>query len=222
VEGRVRVRARGELGIRTLPELSWNSNEDREIRIPLEILGPDGRLDLLLEPADADGLIGGTIERLALYRKSALFELSYLRGMGLVLLQSLIVLATTLAMSTFCSAPLSILLGILVFLVGSAHGALAEGLRAISIAIEEQERSGRSVGVAQDIHPTYAKASRLVTRAVLAVVPDFGHFDYSRWLLKDLQVSWREMGRAAGRALPSILVLALLGMAVMRVKGFEG
>ena len=43
-----------------------------------------------------------------------------------------------------------------------------------------------------------------------------------RWLLKDLQVSWKEIGKAGTRAAPSILVLLLLGVVVMRLRGFEG
>ena len=222
VEGKVLVRVRGAGGVRDLPDVAWNSNEERELSVPREILGADGRLDVLLEPADPDGFIAGSLSRMTVFRKSSLFELAYLRGMGLVLLQSLIVLATTLSMSTFCTAPLSIVLGVLMFAVGVTHGALADGVRDIGVSVKEQEETGRRTGVTQEVPPFYAKAALAVSRAVLALVPDFGHFDYSRWLLKDLEVSWREMGRAARRALPPVLVLVLLGMLVMRMRGFEG
>jgi ABC-type transport system involved in multi-copper enzyme maturation permease subunit len=221
-DGRIRIFARGLDGGQALPDQTWNTNEEREFDLPRQLVGQDGRLEILLEPGDPDGYIAASAGRLVLYGKSDLFELAYLQGMGLVLLQSLVVLSMTLAASTFCSAPLSILLGILIFFVGVVHGAVAEGVRDIDASLKVQEETGRAVGVGQDINPALARFSRIVSRPVLAVIPDFSHFDYSQWLLKDLTVSWKDLGRATGQAFPPVLALTALGLLVMRFKGFAG
>jgi hypothetical protein len=59
-----------------------------------------------------------------------------------------------------------------------------------------------------------------VSKAVLRIVPDFDHFDFSRWLLKDKAVSGGELAVAIGYAVPPVLVLGLLGMLVLAVKDF--
>ena len=221
VEGRIQVLARTAAGREVrLPDLTLHSNEDTEFTIPASAIEGSGRLELMLRPLDEDGLIAGHKGRLFLFRPSILFEAAYLRGMGLVLLQSLIVLATTLAASTFVSAPLSIILGIFVYLVGVTHSYVAEGTRDIQRSLGEAATTGRSSGVVKEVGTPVAWLSTIVTKATLWMIPDFQHFDYSRWLLKDLTVSGREAGAAALRAFVPTAFLALLGVLVMRYKDF--
>jgi hypothetical protein len=63
--------------------------------------------------------------------------------------------------------------------------------------------------------------STAMSKAALAAVPDFTHFDYSVWLLKDQAVSWSELAGAAGKAVVPISVLITLGLLVMYFKDFD-
>ena len=219
-EGRVRIKVRNPRETRTVAEVSLNTNEERDFSIPADLVGPEGAIDVLFEAMDADGFAAGTRERLLLYRPSASFELAFARGLGLVFLQSLLVLSLTLMTSTLLSAPLSILMGILLYTVGSAHSYVAEGARDIDKSLEEARLSGGKRRTPEDIDPTVLRVSTFLSRGVLAVVPDFNRFDYSLWLLKDHEVSGRDLARAAAWSLPHAAALALLGVLIMVFKDF--
>ena len=79
----------------------------------------------------------------------------------------------------------------------------------------------KQVRTPENIPPAVLWFSNKMSQAVLAVVPDFAHFDFSVWLLKDHVVSWRELGSAGGKALPPILVLMALGTLLMVFKDFD-
>jgi hypothetical protein len=156
-----------------------------------------------------------------LYEKSMSFELAFVRGLGLILLQSLIVLSITLASSTFLSAPLSIILGILLYIVGSIHTYVREGSREIDNSLTEIRMSKTPVRTPENIPVWVLTFSTTMSKAALAAVPDFGNFDYSVWLLKDHAVSWSELAGAVGKAVPPIAVLITLGILVMYFKDFD-
>jgi hypothetical protein len=215
VEGRARILARCNDQIREIATLSLNTNEEREFEIPVEVLGRGGTLELAVQAADPDGFASGDGSRMVLYAKPMLFEAAYLGGMGLVLLQSLTVLSVTLAASTLVSGPLSVLLGILLYLVGTIHGFMLEGTRDLRRSLEADAATGGRTGTVRDLPPAIIQISTSISSAVLKAVPDFDRFDYGRWLLRDTALSWREAGRAAGHALPVILVCTLLGTLIM-------
>lgn len=219
--GVLAVRARAASGRTEEIRFPANTSEERSFTLPADLVEPEGTLELAFRPADPDGLIAGHARSVVLYRKPSSFELNFARGMILVLLQSLVVLAVTLAASTWVSAPLSILLGILVYLVGSAHGFIREAARDVEFTVRQapgQEAAPRPGGL--DLPPWIMKTSASLSRAVLALVPDFAHFDFARWLLKDHAVSGRDLAEAAGRAAPPVLVLALLGTALLYFRDF--
>jgi len=218
-EGNVRVRVRNARETRTVAELSLNTNEELDFGFPADLVGPEGRVDVLFQALDPDGFIAGTRERLVLYRRPGSFELAFVRGLGLLFLQSLLVLSVTLMTSTFLSAPLSVLMGILLYLVGSAHGYVAEGARDIDRALSEAKAAGRS-RTPEDLPPWVLRTSTFLSRGVLAAIPDFARFDYSLWLLKDHEVSGRDLARAAAWSLPHAAGLALLGVLIMVFKDF--
>ncbi len=219
-EGRVLVKVRNPRETRLVAELSLNTNEDREFLFPRDLVGPEGAIDVLLEAMDSDGFAAGTQDRLLLYRKSALFELAFARGLGLVFLQSILVLSVTLMASTFLSAPLSILAGILLYVLGSIHGFVMEGARDIDHSLEEARLSGGRARTPENLPPGLLKASTFISRKVLAVIPDFDRFDYSLWLLKDHAVSGQDLARAAAWSVPHAAALALLGVLIMIFKDF--
>lgn len=219
--GTVNIRVRNDAGAKHELSLTLNTNEEREFPFPADLIGPDGSLTVEIRAGDPDGKIGGALGWLLLYEKSMSFELAYARGLGLILLQSMIVLSITLMSSTFLSAPLSILLGILLYIVGSIHSYVRDGTRDIDQSLAEIRTSKEKVKTPENLPNWVLSFSTTMSKGVLAAVPDFDHFDYSVWLLKDHAVSWRELASAAGKALPPILVLAFLGTLLMMFKDFD-
>jgi len=107
--------------------------------------------------------------------------------------------------------------------VGSIYGYIRDGTREIDhslaeiqLAKEKKQRPPR-----EDLPAPVLWISNKLSKAVLKVVPDFDHFDYSVWLLKDHVVSWRELADAGSKALPPIGVLVVLGTVLMLFKDFD-
>ena len=220
--GTVRILIRNSKGeTHELKPLDMNTNEEREFTFPATMVPDDGGLMVELRCGDADGIIAAAPAWVLVYERSMLFELAFARGLALILLQSLVVLSITLMGSTFLSAPLSILLGILLYMVGSIYGYIRDGTREIDYSLAEIRTSKEKKRPPEDIPVGLLQFSNAMSKVVLEVTPDFAHFDYSVWLLKDQAVSWGELGAAGGKALPPILVLVVLGTLVMAFKDFD-
>ncbi|HVR85755.1 MAG TPA: hypothetical protein VMU54_15660 [Planctomycetota bacterium] len=221
--GTVEVRiANRSGGVHSTP-LSMNTNEEQEFSFPAALIGDDGVVQVQVRTVDADGIIASSQAWLILYEKSVLFELAFARGLALILLQSMIVLSITLMSSTFLSAPLSILLGILLYLVGSVHGYVREGSREIDLSLAEirLSKGKEKVRTPEGLPPLLLRFSTGTSKLVLAAVPDFATFDYSVWLLKDHAVSWGEIAGAARKASLPIAVMVALGTLLMVFKDFD-
>jgi hypothetical protein len=219
--GTVEIRVLNAAGGKHTVQLAMNTNEEREFPFPADLIGPDGSLRVEIRPMDGDGVIASSQDWLILYQKSILFEVAFARGLLLILLQSMIVLSITLMSSTFLSAPLSILLGILLYLVGSIHGYVKEGSRDIDRSLAEIRMGKGKTATPEGLPPGLLKFSTETSKLVLAAVPDFANFDYSVWLLKDHAVSWREIGGASSTAVVPIAIMVLLGTVVMAFKDFD-
>jgi hypothetical protein len=220
--GSVRILVRNPAGGKhEIRQLEMNTNEEREFTFPASLIQDDGNLSVEMRCGDADGIIAASPTWVPLFEKSMLFEVAFVRGLGLILLQSMIVLSITLMASTFLSAPLSILLGILLYLVGSIYGYIRDGTREIDYSLSEIRTSKEPRRSPEDLPVGVLWFSNIMSKGVLAVTPDFDQFDYSVWLLKDRAVSWKELGTAGGKALPPILVLVALGTLIMAFKDFD-
>jgi hypothetical protein len=219
--GTVDLLIRNPAGGKHAARLNLNTNEQEKVKFPADLIGEDGELRVEVVALDPDGKIASSKDWMLLYQKSMLFELAFARGLGLILLQSMVVLSITLMSSTFLSAPLSILLGILLYLVGSIHGYVLEGSRDIDNSLAEIKQSKGKAPTPEGLPTGVLKFSTETSKLVLAAVPDFAHFDYSVWLLKDHAVSWRELAGAVGKALPPIAVMVVLGTLVMAFKDFD-
>ena len=218
--GNVRLEIRAPSGAGHHAEQFLNTNEDKEWSIPADLVGPGGTLEATLRCSDGDGYIGAAKAGLGLYLKPTLFELAFARGLVLLLLQAMTVLSLTLAASAFLSAPLSILLGTLLYIVGSGYGYVKDGTRDIDESVQELQAGKHRARVPEEIPSWFLRFSSTVSKAVLAVVPDFDQFDYSKWLLRDRAVTGRELAAAAGHAALPVLVLGALGMLVLCFKDF--
>jgi hypothetical protein len=133
----------------------------------------------------------------------------------------LTVLTLTLAASTLVSGPLAVLLGILLYLVGSIYGFTAEATRELdrSLAVE---RGAQNTGTVRDLPAPLVRISNAISKAVLKVVPDFDRFDYGRWLMKDTTVSWPETRAAGAHALPLLALCLAGGILVMLWRDLGG
>ncbi len=220
--GNVRIAASLPAGGAHEQVVFMQQNEEASFSVPAEAVGADGILLLSLLCDDPGENMAGWDRSVAIYERSASFELNFLRGMGLVFLQSLLVLTLTFTASTYLSSPVSILLGILLYLVGMTHSYVLEGTRDIDRSLSElDERAGKGPArTPEDLPPWALVLSTWISKAVLAVVPDFERFDFSRWLLKDRRISWGEIATAGAFALPPAIVLLLAGMLVMRFRDF--
>jgi hypothetical protein len=220
--GTVEFRLRNKSGAAThTTRLALNTNEERPFAFPASLIDGDGVLRAEVRVVDSDGVIAAAPGWMVLYQKSMSFELAFARGLGLILLQSLIVLSVTLASSTFLSAPLSIILGILLYIVGSVHSYVREGSREIDNTLAEIRLSKTPVRTPENLPPWLLSFSTTMSKGALAAVPDFANFDYSVWLLKDQAVSWAELGSAAWKAVPPIAALIALGILMMVFKDFD-
>lgn len=218
--GRVRLILRNEAGRVHEEEAQLNTNEDHVWEFPPGFAGAAGTLRLEARPLDEDGYAMGSASTAGVLGRPLGFELNFMKGLGLVYLQSLVVLGMTLAASTVISGPLSILLGILVYVVGSAHSFVREGARDIDRSLSETREAGHRHGKGEELPPWVLRASVRVSEFVLGGVPDFDRFDFSKWLLKDRAVTWTDLGRASGKALVPLAVLSLLGALLIRFRDF--
>ena len=201
--------------------LFLQTHEEGSFSFPADLIGADGTLEVRVAPADADGWISGWAASLALFTRPANFELNFLKGLVLAFFQSALVLAATLMASTFLSAPVSILLGIMLYVVGSVHTYAREGTRDIDRSMETSSGHEGHGGAAGEIPRPVLRVSSAISKVILVIVPDFDRFDFSAWLLKDRAVSWNDLARAAfPHAAIQAVILTALGMLVMRFKDF--
>jgi ABC-type transport system involved in multi-copper enzyme maturation permease subunit len=220
--GTVRIVVRNPAGAsHEIKQLEMNTNEEREFTFPASLIRDDGTVSIEIHCGDSDGVIASAPTYVPIFEKSMLFELAFLRGLGLILLQSMIVLSITLASSTLLSAPISILLGIILYIFGSIYGYILEGTREIDNTLSEIRMGKEKQRTPEDLPVGVLWFSTKVSKVLLKALPNFDHFDYSVWLLKDRAVSWTELGTAGGKALPPILVLVALGTLVMAFKDFD-
>ncbi|HKS16688.1 MAG TPA: hypothetical protein VJU16_05200, partial [Planctomycetota bacterium] len=151
------------------------------------------------------------------------FQANFMKGMFLVLLQSSMVLLATLAASTFVSAPVSILLGICLFLTGSAWSFVTESLEDVDRRLQDVERrqkEGTPERGPEDIPPWLLRVSGAMSRVVLKAVPDFEAFNFGEWLLTDTAVSARDIGRALVSFATRAAILLLVGLVLISFRDF--
>lgn len=195
-----------------------------EFEIPGRLVSADGRLWIKIRPEDPDVLIIAGPGDFSVRTNPVNFELNFMKGMFLVLLQSSMVLLATLSASTFVSAPVSILLGICLFLTGSAWSFVTESLEDVDRRlqdVERREREGVPEHGPEDIPPWLLRISGAMSRVVLKAVPDFEAFNFGEWLLTDTAVSTRDLGRALVSFATRAAILLLVGLVLISFRDFS-
>ncbi len=198
------------------------THEENRFNFPATLVSEDGSLDVIVRASDPDGAIAGWTDSAKLYERPRNFELNFALGMLLVLLQSLLVLSATMMATTFLSAPLSIIMGILVVLIGSVHSFALEGARQIDRSLEQiQEHPEEELHTPEGLPEWILAPSTFVAKLALTAVPDFSNFDFSHWLLKDHALTWKEVGQAALLAAPLVIATMLVSVFFMAFKDFK-
>jgi len=121
-------------------EVRFQTNRFTTFEIPGSTISDDGRLGIRMRPGEPDLQIAAWPDGLTISGLPVNFEVNFLKGMGLILLQSTLVVLATLAASTFVSAPVSILLGICLFLTWSSWSFVTESLEAVNRQLRDQAR----------------------------------------------------------------------------------
>ena len=207
-----------------LPPIRFETNRWMdEIEIPGRAISDDGSLLIRMWPDEEAVQIAARQEDLTISSLPVSFELNFMKGMFLVLLQSTLVLLATLAASTFVSAPVSILLGICLFLTGSSWSFVTDSLEDVDRRIQEAEERGREGGHQhgpEDLPPWLLRISGGLSRIVLEAVPNFDTYNFGEWLLSDTAVSGRDFGRALGAFAPRAALLLVIGLALITFRDF--
>ena len=196
-----------------------------EFALPARAVTDDGRLIVRLDPAEDALQLAAAPEDFSIRSGPVNFQFNFMKGMLLVLLQSSMVLLATLAASTFVSAPVSILLGICLFLTGSTWSFVTESLEDVDRRLKEVDERAHGAGdghghAPEDIPPWILRVSGTMSRVVLEAVPNFDAFNFADWLLTDTAVSGRDLGRAVVSFAPRAAVLLLVGLLLISFRDF--
>jgi hypothetical protein len=205
-----------------LPPVRFETNRMMDFDIPGSAISDDGRLLIRMRPDEANLLIGAWPSYLTIRGSPVNFELNFMKGMVLILLQSSLVLLATLSASTFVSAPVSILLGICLFLTGSTWSFVTDSLQDVDTRLQEAERREREGGPPghEDIPPWLLRISGGLSRVVLEAVPNFDSYNFGEWLLTDTAVSAGDFGRALGAFAHRAALLLIVGLVLISFRDF--
>lgn len=205
------------------------SNEWTAITFPRTYIGRSGALeiDVLRTVATDEASI-----RMDRYRRGRcgieifgapeIFELSLLKGLGLVLLEAVFLLAMVLAVSTFLSGPVTVFFGLTLYLLGSMHGFVAESVRDVSQTLETREAArarGERVG-RTDLPEWVLRASLAGSSVILGVFPSFDLLDPMVFLVEDVSVPFRALGRGLAEVGVHILAALAIGCVVIHLRDF--
>jgi hypothetical protein len=187
--------------------------------IPRSMIGSGGRIHLEVRRIEADEYLHVERNRVetgqegvVLFESPEWFETSMFKSLGMVFLEGLFLLAVVLSASSFLSAPVTLFLGLSLFIVGSVHGFLQEAVEDTRYAIAHQERSHEGHGHREgDLPPWILKVSATVSSAVLNTIPDFRTLDPTPFLLDDRSIPPRVLAGALGSVIVHILVSLAVG-----------
>lgn len=196
----------------------------QDLEIPGRAISGDGRLLIRMRPDEPDVEIASWPDGIWIRSNPVNFQLNFMKGMLLVLMQSSMVLLATLAASTVVSAPVSILLGICLFLTGSTWSFVTESLEDVDRRLKDVEKrrleDTHEHAPPEDIPPWLLRVSGTMSRVVLRAVPDFNAYDFGDRLLTDTAVSGRDLGRALGSFAPRAAILVLVGLLLISYRDF--
>ncbi len=204
---------------------TFHTNQETPVEFDAALIGDDGELEIEVAPGEPDLLVDADKQGIVIFGASRNFEINFLKGMLLVLFQSTVVMAITLMGSTRFTAPVAIVLGIKLYVIGMMWGHIAEGVRDIDVQMEQYRiamAQGRpqQARTPEDIPPWLLKVSTAVSKITLKAVPDFGQFNFSDYLLNDHAVMAADLGGGFAAMVVRVAVLVGLGLLFMLTRDF--
>lgn len=196
---------------------------------PLAPAWLEGRKSLTIEVerGEPDTVFLIVPDGVALRSRYVAFESGFLRALGLLYLELLLLLAIVLPCSTWLSGPVSLFVGIALFICGMALESIQENLVHLESVIRMSELM-ESAGQESHHHggvevPVWAlRASRfLLQNVVLAAFPELHRFEGASLLLGGVLIPASRVGWAALYVAIYTLVTSILGMLIMRFREFR-
>lgn len=194
--------------------------------VPRTLIGSSGRLQIEVTRTDPHDFIVLDMTRLrkeqagvAIFQREGSFELNLIRGGLLLLFQTLFLLSLSITASTVVSGQVATFVAIAGLLICSMYGFMEEAIEDIQYSLERAEQ-GRS-HVPHELPPWMLKLSSTVSRAVLSLVPNFSQMDPGSFLLEDLAIGARELGRGLAYIGLRCLLLILIGCLFILLRDFN-
>jgi hypothetical protein len=194
------------------------------LRFPRRIISSDGRLQVQLERVKPQTVVIATANSVFLEEGAGSFELNYLKGLGLIFLQSLVVTSGTLCVTSFVSGPVGIFFGLALLFCGSIYGFVEESIRLSEKGLKRRQellKQGKRVySQPQEIPPWLLDIATRLSKNALKVIPDFRRFDPSDKLLENLVIPGQTVASSLIYSTPYLIFFVLLGAIIMHFKGF--
>lgn len=201
-------------------QLFMSSNVPAAISVPRRVL-VGGPVTVALICANPGYEVYVKREGAAFFEVSRSFELNVAKCFAPIFLEGLILMSVSLAASAWLSAPVSMLVGVFVFILGLGSGFLQKALRTTQSAIEQAEKPKAHQHGAEDIPAPVLKISAAVTKAVLKVVPVFDDYDQSQLLMNDVDIPAKALGGVAASSCLYWLVPAAIGLVLLQFREFQ-
>lgn len=175
------------------------------------------------EPDTILALVPGGV---ALRSRAVAFESGFLRALVLIYLELLLLLAIVLPCSTWLSGPVSLFVGIALFICGMALEEMQEtmvhlesAIRAAELFESDAEHGHRHHGLE---FPLWAlKGSRFVSKGVLAVFPRLERFEGAPLLIAGVQIPLGQVAGTAAYVGLYTLAASIVAMLIMRFREFR-
>ncbi|MBI2932946.1 MAG: hypothetical protein HYY16_14980 [Planctomycetes bacterium] len=225
-EGRLRVRLRNpQTGDAAQREELAHTNQELTLEFDRALVADDGRLDVSIEPLESGMAVSADSAGVVLYGAGRSFEVNFFKGMLLVWFQAAVVMVVTLAASTYLTAPVSIVLGISLYVVGGMWGYLQESVRDIDVQMEAfraklAEGKPQDAYTPEDLPPWLLEVSTQTSKGVLKIIPDFSRFNLADYLLADHAVMGADLLGGFLEVLPRVVAVLLLGFLLIYRRNF--
>lgn len=208
------------------PEVVTNEWYTLPQGVPRTLIGSSGRLQIEVTRTAPEDFVILDVTRMrqeqsgvAIFQREGSFELNLIRGGLLLFFQTLFLMSLSITASTLVSGQVATFLAIAGFLICSMYGFMEEALDDIKYSLDRAEHGEPHVH--QDLPPWLLKVSSTVSRAVLSLVPNFGQMDPGDFLLEDLAIGARELGRGLAYIGLRCLLLILIGCLFILLRDFH-
>lgn len=197
-----------------------SSNVKSIIEVPRRVL-EGGDVSVSLTCANPGYELYAGRDKVAFYENPKSFELNVVKCFTPMFLEWLILMSVSLAASAWVSAPVAMLIGIVVLGLGLAGGFMTKALRHTDAAIRESVKPDSHGHPQDDIPKPILQISAAVTRAVLKIIPNFSVYEQDALLLADVDIPLKSVARVAVNSCLFWLVPAFIGLVLLQFREFQ-